>query len=124
MEMKQAAAALSALAHPGRLSVFRLLIARGPEGVAAGEIARALDIRANTLSAMLNVLSHARLIEARREGRSIIYAARYARMRALLEFLVGDCCGGAPEICAPLAETLRRTVCDCADNRNAMGDAA
>jgi ArsR family transcriptional regulator len=58
----------------------------------------------NTLSANLNVLSHAGLITSRREGRSILYTAQYDRMRSLLGFLVEDCCNGSPEICAPLAQ--------------------
>jgi ArsR family transcriptional regulator len=124
MEMTEAAAALSALSHEGRLSIFRLLVRRGPDGVAAGDIARACAVRPNTLSSNLGILAKAGLIDARREGRSIIYAARYARMRALLEFLVADCCAGAPEICAPLAKTLAQTVCDCDESRRTMGDAA
>jgi|SRR5581483_796449 len=103
MDAAGAVAALSALAHPGRLEVFRLLVKAGPEGVAAGDIARATGSLPNTLSANLNVLSGAGLASSRREGRSIIYAAAYERMRELLAFLMEDCCGGKPEICAPLA---------------------
>ena len=103
METPTAVASLSALAHDGRLSVFRLLVQAGPDGLPAGEIARGLEILPNTLSASLNVLSHAGLIRSRREGRSIIYTADYDAMRVLLTFLVEDCCGGSPEICAPLA---------------------
>ncbi len=101
--MKSATASLSALAHDGRLSAFRLLVQAGPEGLAAGELARRLDVLPNTLSASLTVLSHAGLVTSRRDGRSIIYTARYERMGELLAFLVEDCCGGSPEICAPLA---------------------
>ena len=104
MELKHAVAALSALAHEGRLSVFRMLVKAGPEGIAAGEIARRLDVPANTLSSNLTILSHARLVTSRRDGRSIIYSAEYAGMTALLEFLIEDCCVGSPEICAPLAK--------------------
>lgn len=103
MEMKSAVSCLSALAHERRLSVFRLLIQAGPEGVAAGEIARRLGVLPNTLSSSLNILSHAGLIRSRRDGRSIIYTADYDAMRLLLAFLMEDCCGGEPEICAPLA---------------------
>jgi len=103
MEMNSAVNSLSALAHEGRLSTFRLLVQAGPEGLAAGEIARRLGVLPNTLSASLNVLSHAGLIEARRDGRSIIYTAQYDAMRTLLAFLMEDCCAGSPEICAPLA---------------------
>jgi len=97
-----AANALSALAHPGRLEVFRLLVRAGPEGLAAGEIAR---------SANLNILAGAGLVRSRRDGRSIIYAAGYDRMRELLAFLVEDCCGGNAEICAPLAGIAERAAC-------------
>jgi DNA-binding transcriptional ArsR family regulator len=102
MESKSAVASLSALAHDGRLAAFRLLIQAGPEGLAAGEIARRLEILPNTLSTSLNLLSQAGLIRSRRDGRSIIYTADYDAMRELLAFLMEDCCGGKPEICAPL----------------------
>jgi len=102
-----AAEMLSALGHPGRLAIFRLLVRAGPEGMAAGEVARTLDVLPNTLSANLNILSQAGLATSRRDGRSIIYAAAYAHMSDLLSFLVEDCCNGRPEICAPLVETAR-----------------
>ena len=96
MEMIDAAQVLSALALEGRLAIFRLLVRAGPQGVKAGDIAEAVSTHASTLSANLNVLSHAGLIEGRREGRAIYYSARYDRMRDLLAFLMDDCCGGAP----------------------------
>lgn len=99
---------LSALGHDGRLAIFRLLVKAGPQGVAAGEIARTLEVLPNTLSANLSVLTHAGLIASRREGRSIIYAADYAAMSSVLGFLMEDCCNGAPEICAPLGSVLDR----------------
>ena len=111
METTTASTALSALAHPGRLEVFRLLVRAGPEGMAAGEIARATGSLPNTLSANLNVLAGAGLATSRREGRSIIYAAGYDRMRELLAFLMEDCCAGKPEICAPLAAIAERAAC-------------
>jgi DNA-binding transcriptional ArsR family regulator len=111
MEITAATVALSALAHETRLRVFRMLVQAGPEGLAAGEIARALGVPPNTLSANLNLLSHARLVQSRRAGRSIIYSADYEHMRELLGFLMEDCCGGAPEICAPLAEIAARAAC-------------
>jgi len=106
MDMTRALAGLAALAHEGRLSVFRLLVKAGPDGLAAGDIARALQTAPNTMSAQLLVLSNAGLIHAQRQGRSIIYAADFGRMGALLQFLTRDCCGGRPEICAPLAATV------------------
>lgn len=103
METKPAVASLAALAHEGRLATFRLLVQAGSQGLAAGEVARRLDVLPNTLSASLSVLSHAGLIASRRDGRSIIYTANYDAMRELLAFLMEDCCAGTPEICAPLA---------------------
>ena len=107
MEMTNAVTGLSALAHEGRLAIFRLLVKAGPEGMAAGDIARKLGTAANTMSAQLLVLSNAGLLTARREGRSIIYAADFDRMGALLLYLTEDCCGGKPEICAPLIPVTR-----------------
>ena len=102
MEMPNAVASLSALAHEGRLSIFRLLVKAGPGGMAAGAIARKLKTAANTMSAQLLVLSNAGLLKARRDGRSILYAADFERMSALLLYLTEDCCGGNSAICAPL----------------------
>src|ERR1700744_2803445 len=108
MDTQDADRRLSALAQDARLEVFRLLVKAGPDGMAAGEIARTLGIAANTLSAQLLILSNAGLIRARRDGRSIIYAADFDAMSGLLLFLTEDCCGGKPEICAPLAKTINR----------------
>lgn len=113
--MKTAIISLSALAHEGRLSAFRLLVRAGAQGLAAGEIARRLDMLPNTLSANLNLLSQAGLARSRREGRSIIYAADYPAMGALLGFLMEDCCGGAPEVCAPLRQIVVDAACCEAD---------
>jgi DNA-binding transcriptional ArsR family regulator len=110
MDASSAVGGLSALAHPGRLAVFRLLVKAGPEGMAAGDIARATGSLANTLSTNLNVLAVAGLVASKRDGRSIIYAAGYDRMRELLAFLMEDCCGGNAEICAPLA-AIAATCC-------------
>jgi DNA-binding transcriptional ArsR family regulator len=108
MEFELAVKRLSALAQEARLQVFRLLVGSGPEGMAAGDIARKLGVPANTLSAQLLVLSNAGLVRARRDGRSIIYAIRFDAMRDLLVFLTKDCCGGRAEMCAPLAEIALR----------------
>jgi DNA-binding transcriptional ArsR family regulator len=109
METQTAVAALAALAHPGRLEVFRLLVQAGADGMAAGDIARATGSLANTLSTNLSILAGAGLVASRRDGRSIIYTAGYDRMRELLAFLVEDCCAGKPEICAPLTAIASRT---------------
>ena len=94
METKSAVASLSALAHEPRLAVFRLLVKAGPEGMAAGDVARQVGVLPNTLSASLNVLRHAGLIASRRQGRSIIYKADYIAMSAVLSFLMDDCSAG------------------------------
>lgn len=99
MKKKDALIALSALAQDTRLEVFRFLVTAGPEGAAAGDIAQAVGVPAPTLSFHLKELEQARLIASRRESRSIIYAASYGRMRALLAFLMEDCCSGRSEIC-------------------------
>ncbi|MEP7007004.1 MAG: metalloregulator ArsR/SmtB family transcription factor [Sphingomonas bacterium] len=105
MQLPLAVDALSALAHGSRLAVFRLLVRAGPDGVAAGEIAREIGALPNTLSSHLTILGHAGLIRSRRDGRSILYSADYGRMRELLGFLMEDCCAGRPEICAPFANS-------------------
>ena len=104
METEVAISALSALAHGGRLEIFRLLVRAGPDGMAAGEIAQATGSLTNTLSTNLAILSRAGLVASRRAGRSIVYTARYEQMRALLGFLMEDCCQGNPAIVPPLAE--------------------
>ena len=111
MESYIAIKRLSALAQDNRLAVFRLLIKAGPGGVPAGEIARALGITPNTLSAQLTILANAALVTSRRDGRSIIYAAAYDSMSELLIYLMEDCCEGRPEVCAPLAAVASRAAC-------------
>lgn len=111
MEMKSAVTALSALAHQGRLSTFRMLVQAGHEGIPAGEIARRLEVPPNTLSSNLTILTNAGLIDSRREGRSVIYSAHFETMTALLEYLMQDCCAGSPEICASLADIVMRSQC-------------
>jgi DNA-binding transcriptional ArsR family regulator len=108
MNEARAAAILSALAQPTRLLVFRALVAAGPVGRPAGALSKAVDVLPATLSFHLKELAHAGLIEARREGRNIIYAVNTLRMRALLEFLALDCCEGNPEICGLSLKGLSR----------------
>ncbi|PTS88426.1 MULTISPECIES: ArsR/SmtB family transcription factor [unclassified Caulobacter] len=111
MEMTTAVASLSALAHAGRLSAFRMLVQAGADGLPAGEIARRLDMPPSTLSSHLAILDHAGLTRSRRDGRSIIYTADYGTMQGLLGFLLEDCCGGAPEICAPFIRATDALAC-------------
>jgi DNA-binding transcriptional ArsR family regulator len=103
MEKSEAVAALAALAQDNRLEVFRLLVQAGPEGMPAGQVAEALGLAPNTLTFHFDRLRSAGLVTVRREGRSMIYAAQYDAMNALLGFLTDNCCQGAPEKCAPAA---------------------
>ncbi|WP_300556260.1 metalloregulator ArsR/SmtB family transcription factor [Maricaulis sp.] len=103
MDDRTAAERFSALAHPTRLRLFRRLMQTGPDGLAAGVLAEALQVAPNNLSAHLNTLSQAGLIEARREGRSRIYAVRIGATAATVGFLVDECCQGHPEVCGVVA---------------------
>lgn len=94
--------AFAALAQTTRLDVFRLLMEHEPDGLPAGDIARHLAVPHNTMSTHLAILSRAGLIDAERQSRWIIYRAKLDVVRDLTGFLVKDCCGGHPEICAPL----------------------
>jgi DNA-binding transcriptional ArsR family regulator len=100
MKSNEAIDALGALAQETRLAIFRLLVRQGPEGLPAGTIAERLEIPAPTMSFHLAYLSRAGLATSRREGRSIVYAADYRGMNALLTYLTEDCCQGHPEICS------------------------
>ena len=106
MDDSQTLTALAALAQPTRLQTFRLLVAREPEGVPAGELARLVGVPQNTMSAHLATLAQAGLVAGERQSRSIIYRADLVRFRETILFLLNDCCGGRPEICAPLIADL------------------
>src|ERR1700724_1249629 len=99
MEKTAAVAALAALAQDNRLDVFRLLVEAGPEGMPAGAVATALDLAPNTLTFHFDRLRVAGLVTVRREGRSMIYAARYETMNGLLAFLTANCCQGTSGLC-------------------------
>src|ERR1700694_1436093 len=101
MKKHDAVAALAALAQDSRLDVFRLLVQAGPDGLAAGSIASALDVAPNTLTFHLDRLREAGLVAVRRDGRSMIYAAQFDTMNALLGFLTENCCQGRAERCSP-----------------------
>src|ERR1700732_3200368 len=103
MEQSNAIAALAALAQDNRLDVFRLLVQAGPDGMPAGSVAAALELAPNTLTFHFDRLRQAELVTVRREGRSMIYAARYDTMNALMSYLPENCCRGAPEACSPVA---------------------
>ena len=101
METKDTIAALAALAQVSRLAVFRLLVQRGPEGMAATKIAEQLSISPSSLSFHLKELSHAQLVTRRHEGRFVIYSANFDTMNGLIGFLTDNCCGG--NVCAPVS---------------------
>jgi ArsR family transcriptional regulator, arsenate/arsenite/antimonite-responsive transcriptional repressor len=110
METNDAVAALGALAHENRLEVFRLLVQAGPEGLPAGQIAERLKLASPTLSFHLAQLKHAGLVQARRDGRSLIYAGDYDGMNDLMGFLTENCCAGSGAAYAPVSRTVvRRT---------------
>lgn len=100
MNNKEAVTALVALGQESRLSVFRLLVQAGPEGMAATRIAEALGIPASSLSFHLKELTHAGLIIQTKAGRSLIYSANFEAMNAVLAFLTENCCGG--NACSPV----------------------
>lgn len=102
MKTENALAALAALAHAIRLSVFRTLMQAGPAGLPAGRIAEMMEIPASSLSFHLKELHRAGLLASRQDGRSIIYSARFETMNALLGYLTENCCGGNP--CTPIGE--------------------
>jgi ArsR family transcriptional regulator, arsenate/arsenite/antimonite-responsive transcriptional repressor len=113
MEKSNAIAALAALAQDNRLDTFRLLVQAGPDGMPAGEVAAALGLPPNTLSFHFDRLRHAGLVSVRREGRSMIYAARYDTMNNLLAYLTQNCCRGARATraasgCAPASAASKR----------------
>src|SRR3954454_6833994 len=101
MKKPQDLASLAALAQENRLDTFRLLVRAGPEGMPAGEVAARLGLPPNTLTFHFDRLRQAGLVTVRRQGRSMIYAARYDTMNALLGYLTENCCGGEPALCAP-----------------------
>jgi ArsR family transcriptional regulator len=107
MKASDAVTGLAALAQESRLALYRLLLVQaGPAGLAAGIISERLGIAAPTLSFHLKALSHAGLIDDRRDGRHIYYSANYGRMNELVGFLTENCCGGRS--CAPAAATPKR----------------
>lgn len=109
MENNLAIDCLSALAQPTRLDVFRLLVNQEPDGLPVGEIARRLNVPQNTMSTHLNILTRAGLVSSVRHSRSMIYRVELKSIRALVLFLLRDCCNGQPELCAPLITDL--TTC-------------
>jgi len=111
MEIKTAVMALAALAQETRLSIYRLLIEAGPEGVAAGRIGETLKVPAATLSFHLKELSRAGLVSSRQERQFIFYAVDFERMAELMTFLTQNCCKGMPQACLTVVETALGRCC-------------
>jgi DNA-binding transcriptional ArsR family regulator len=118
MASSHALAALAALGQPTRLEIFRLLIRAEPNGLAAGALAEEIGCPHNTLSSHLAILARSGLVRGTREGRSIIYRAGVESIRALVSFLVTDCCDGHPELCH-LEDAIRNATCGCGPNKRA-----
>lgn len=108
MKKQDAVTTLAALAQDNRLDAFRLLVEAGPEGMPAGHIAASLKLPPSALTFHLDRLREASLIAVRREGRSMIYSARFDTVGALVSYLTDHCCQGRPELCAPAAKSMRR----------------
>src|ERR1700693_1908491 len=111
VEAAQALAALAALGQPTRLSIFRLLVQKEPDGLSAGALAEAVGCPHNTPSPHVAILARAGLVNGTREGRSITYRADAAGTRALIAFLVTDCCGGRPELCGLPGQAQQDSCC-------------
>ena len=111
MDNRSAVTALAALAQETRLSIFRLLIEAGPQGVAAGGIGEKLGVPPATLSFHLKELSRAGLVTSRSEGRFVYYGADFERMAALMSFLTRNCCRGMPQECLSVVETALGSCC-------------
>jgi ArsR family transcriptional regulator len=111
MEKTATIAALAALAQDNRLDAYRLLVEAGPDGMPAGEVAAALELPPNTLTFHFDRLRVAGLVTVRRDGRSMIYAARFDTMNALIAYLTKNCCAGAARKCAPrLCKPTRKSA--------------
>jgi ArsR family transcriptional regulator, arsenate/arsenite/antimonite-responsive transcriptional repressor len=111
MKVKTAVTALAALAQETRLSIFRLLVEAGPEGVSAGRIGETLKVPAATLSFHLKELARAGLASSRQERQFIYYAVDFERMAQLMTFLTQNCCQGMPEKCLAVVETALGRCC-------------
>jgi ArsR family transcriptional regulator, arsenate/arsenite/antimonite-responsive transcriptional repressor len=112
MKIKSALKALSGLAQDTRLSIFRLLVEQGPQGLPAGEIVEQLELANATASFHLKELTHAELVTQRQAGRFIYYSANYTTMNGLIAYLTENCCKGnvCDIACAPVAAKRKRRV--------------
>ncbi|UCH49315.1 MAG: helix-turn-helix transcriptional regulator [Betaproteobacteria bacterium] len=129
MKNMQAARALSALGHETRLAIFRVLVQAGPDGMAAGDIARRLDLAPNALSFHLKDLTYAGLAVSRQSGRFVIYSAVFPAMTGLVDYLTENCCGGAdcavtPPTRGKLRSTGSQTVSATSPRRKVAGSSS
>lgn len=115
MAAPHALAALAALGQPTRLEIFELLIRAEPGGLPAGSLSETIGCPHNTLSSHLSILARSGLVRGKRDGRSIVYRADVEGIRALVAFLVTDCCDGHPELCE--LQSAISSACGCAPNR-------
>lgn len=106
MDSISALDALASLSQVSRLDAFKLLVRHTPEGLPAGDVARLLKVPQNTMSSHLGILQRAGMVQAERDGRSVIYHADIDRLRALMLFLVKDCCGASADLTRPLVAEL------------------
>jgi ArsR family transcriptional regulator len=109
MKKQDAVIILAALAQDNRLDVFRLLVEAGPEGMPAGHIANSLKLQPNALTFHLDRLREANLVTVRRDGRSMIYAARFEAINSVISYLTDNCCQGQPGRCAPSTAKGRKS---------------
>ncbi len=108
----QALSGLAALAHEGRLDLFRLLVQSGPDGIAAGQLADQAGVNFTTASAQLSVLAAAQLVAGERQGRSVVYRANYEAITQLIAFLMKDCCQGHSDVMSRVAELATDSCCE------------
>ncbi|ARP98568.1 ArsR/SmtB family transcription factor [Pseudorhodoplanes sinuspersici] len=101
MDQRQALMAFGAISQETRLRILRMLVRAGPSGVSAGAIGEAMEVSPSNVSFHLKELERSGLIAVRREARSMIYSAEYKALRALIQFLMEDCCAGHPAVCKP-----------------------
>jgi ArsR family transcriptional regulator, arsenate/arsenite/antimonite-responsive transcriptional repressor len=111
MEIKAAVTALAALAQETRLSIYRLLVEAGPDGVSAGRISETLEVPGATLSFHLKELARTGLVSSRQERQFIYYAVDFERMAELMTFLTKNCCKGMPQACLTVVETELGRCC-------------
>ena len=111
MESTVAIERLTALSHQGRLDAFKQLVRAGEDGLAAGDLAKRLNVQPNTLTAQLNQLTASRLISRQRQGRSIIYKAELPALNEVVLYLIADCCDGRDEVCAPILDAIQDVRC-------------